>query len=265
MQTYVPTAAAQPLSASTGIPSSLPRIIDPAGGPKAAPPNTTLIQVGFLQPLNYAFVAANLVSASQIFNFLPQGMAYGLGIPPGQVTMQTLQPYDTSVKLGYITTLATAYIPSDMVDHLSLDLHTPPSKMYNNPNGSTNTIMSMINPSVPIMAGSAFGGASGTDSSTAASSSAAVVQEGSPLGAGASNSSPVKGSSVGIGMGVVCGAAAYGAAMFFVARRYRKRRSSHQRTPSVLDSASMRSHGEAVGGASAALMSGGRADAVRSA
>lgn len=179
--------------------------------------------------------------------------------------MQTLRPYDTSVKLGYITTLATAYIPSHMVDNLSLDLHTPPSKLYNNPDGSTNTIMSMINPSVPIMAGSAYGGASYTDSSTAASSSAAVVQDGSPLGAGAGNSSPVKGSSVGIGMGVVAGAAAYGAAMFFVARRYRKRRSSHQRTPSVMDSPSMRSHGDLVGGASAALMSGGRGDGVRSA
>lgn len=181
--------------------------------------------------------------------------------------MQTLQPYDTSASLGYITTLAMAYIPSDMVDNLSLDLHTPPAKMYNNPDGSTNTIMSMINPaSVPIMAGSGFGGVAGTNagSAAAASSSAAVVNDGSPLGAGAGNSSPVKGSSVGIGVGVCAGAAAYGAAMFFIARRYRKRRSSHQRTPSVMDSPSMHSHGDMIGGASAALMSGGRGEVVRS-
>ena len=181
--------------------------------------------------------------------------------------MQTLQPYDTSANLGYITTLAMAYIPSDMVDNLSLDLHTPPSKMYSNPDGSTNTIMSMINPSVPIMAGSPFGGASGTNAgaAAAASSSNAVVQDGSPLGPGTGNSSPVKGTSVVIGVGVVAGAAAYGAAMFFVARRYRKRRASHQRSPSVRDSPSMLSHGDIMGGASAALMSGGRGDVVRSA
>ncbi|SLM40767.1 hypothetical protein LPUS_11614 [Lasallia pustulata] len=159
-----------------------------------------------------------------------------------------------------------AYIPSDMVDNLSLDLHTPPSKLYNNPDGSTNTIMSMINPSVPIMAGSAFGGGSPTNAeASAAASSSAVVQDGSPLGPGAGKSSPVKGSSVGIGMGVVAGAAAYGAAMFFVARRYRRRRSSHQRASSVLDSPSTHSHRDAMGGgASAALMSGGRGDVVRS-
>ncbi|MCJ1303337.1 hypothetical protein MMC08_006145, partial [Hypocenomyce scalaris] len=180
--------------------------------------------------------------------------------------MQTLQPYDTSESLNYITTLAMAYIPSDMVDNLSLDLHTPPSKLYNNPDGSTNTLMSMINPSVPIMAGSAIGDTSSSGTgSAAASSSAAIVQDGSPLGAGAGNSSPVKGTSVGIGVGVVAGAAAYGAAMFFVARRYRKRRQGHQRSPSLMHSPSMRSHGDMMGGAAAALMSGGRGDGVRSA
>ena len=177
--------------------------------------------------------------------------------------MQTLQPYDTTADLGYITTLAMAYIPSDMVDTLSLDLHTPPSKLYNNPNGSTNTIMSMINPSFPIMAGSAFGSASGTKTGTSPAVSSSAVEDGAPFGSGTGNVSQVKGTSVGIGVGVVVGAAAYGAAMFFVARRYRKRRSSHQRSPSVRDSPSMHSHGDMIGGASAALMSGGR-DAVRS-
>lgn len=63
---------------------------------------------------------------------------------------------------------------------------------------------------------------------------------------GASGSSQTRASSVGIGVGVVGGAAAYGAGMFWVARRYRKRRQLHQRSNST---AEQQSEGRAGGSA----------------
>ena len=76
-----------------------------------------------------------------------------------------------------------------------------------------------------------------------------------PIGDGIGSSPPVKASSVAIGVGVACGAAAYGAAMFFVARRYKKRRQSHMRSPSMFSSPVM-SHVGADPAAQQALMSG---------
>ncbi|MCJ1415885.1 hypothetical protein MMC32_002219 [Xylographa parallela] len=188
------------------------------------------------------------------------GLAYGLGLDLSGVTMQTLQPYDTTATLGYVTTLAMAYIPSSFVNDLSLDIHTPTSALYANPNDSVNTLVSMINPSFPILAGGDLGGANpGTNTGSPTSTASAVITEGAPIGAGTDNSSSVKAASVGIGMGVVAGAALYGAAMFFVAKRYRKRNSIHRRSPSLIDTSSMsQSHGEMTSGAGAALMSGGR-------
>lgn len=227
------------------------------------PANTTLIQIGFKYPLNYRFVVSSPVSVAQIFEFLPQGIAAGLtksggvatdddpGIPLDQVVMQSLQPSDTSQQLGYITTLALAYIPSDLPDKLERVLHTPISGIYHNKNPSVNTLMGMINPSWPIHARGPLGsfpngGANGP------SSTAGPGGDGSPLGGGASSSASVKGTSIGIGVGVVAGAAVYGAAMFFVARRYKQRKQRHSRSSSIP------AHEPSDALMGGALMSGGR-------
>lgn len=173
--------------------------------------------------------------------------------------MQTLQPYDTTATLGYVTTLAMAFIPTSYVNDLSLDIHTPPSLLYRHPDLIINTLMNKINPSFPILAGGDIGGSSpGTGTGSPTSTVSAIISEGAPLG-GADNSSSIKGTSVGIGVAVVAGAAVYGAAMFFVAQRYKKRRQLHRRSSSIIDTSSMaQSHSEIVTGAGAALMSGGR-------
>ena len=208
---------------------------------------------------------ANTLSQKQIFKYVPPGIAYGLGIDEVNVTMQTLRAYDTTANLHYITTLALAYVPSGMVDKLSLDLHTPAMPIYHNPDASVKTLFSMVNPALPIRAddtgSSATSGAAGGPSASASG----YIQPGAPIGGGMGNDMPVRPSSVGIGVGVVCGAAAYGAAMFFVARRYKQRRLSHQRSPSLLSSPVMSGSNPDMAAAGALpLMSGGRGSGGRS-
>ena len=249
----------------TGIPSDLPKIITPPYGVPQPPPNTTLIQIGFLYPLNYVFVLAHMESQQQIFKYLPQGIADGLDIPVTNVTMQTLRAYDTTRDLGYITTLALLYVPAEQVNMLNLILKTPSNPIYDNRDKSVKTILSMINPAIPILSDNIINGASPSQNSASPSSLASgSVNEGAPIG-DVGQSSPVRASSVGIAAGVVCGAAAYGAAMFFVARRYRKRKQSHRRSPSMFGSPVMTgSPHDFIGGANTALMSGGRGDPDRS-
>lgn len=56
-----------------------------------------------------------------------------------------------------------------------------------------------------------------------------------PADAGASNSSHLRASSIGISVGAVAGAMAYGAGMLWFARRYRRRHQPHQRLGSNVD------------------------------
>ncbi|KAI9797466.1 MAG: hypothetical protein M1825_006000 [Sarcosagium campestre] len=242
-----------PTSAAIGIPSSLPKLITPGDGPVPKPANTTLIQVGFEYQLNYRFVVSNTDSTGQIFHYFPIGVAYGLGLDVSQVVMNSLQPYDTTEDLNYITTLALAYIPDQSVEALKVMLYSPASKLYHNIDNSTSTLMSMINPIFPIKAGVKLGEEDGSGPDGFSSATGSSGNDGTTF-SGPEGSSSVKGKSIGIGVGVVAGAAAYGAAMFFVARRYKRRRQHHKRSSSVLD------HDGAANGAlmGGALMSGGR-------
>lgn len=245
------------------IPSDQPLVIAPPAGYPQQPANTTLIQVAFNYSLNYEFVLFHSKSQEQIFTLLPQGISYDIGVPQADVVIARLQASNFTVHQGFYTTLAMAYVPADLVDRLKLDLLTPASKLYRNPAPSTNMLMSMINPTFPILANENPAGYSGTSGNNdGGASSTSTVLDGAPLGPQPGNTSSVKGPSVGIAVGVVTGAAVYGAAMFFVAMRYRKKRQGHQRSRSLIDTADMvHSSG---GGASAALMSGGRGDGWRS-
>ena len=224
------------------------------------PDNTTLCQIGFLKQLNYNFVISHRRAIEEIFELLPRGIGYGCEMAKKQITMQSLQPFDTTQTLGYITTVAMFYLPNDMVSLLQLQISRKYSRLYRNPDKSVNTITNVINPEFPLIAGGgmgAGGGGSGTEYPTASAS--ATANPADPLSDNGSSKGPVVGTSVGIGVGVVCGAALYGAAMFFVAKRYRKRKSLHRRSPSLIDTASMsQSHGEMMTGAGTALMGDSR-------
>lgn len=164
--------------------------------------------------------------------------------------MQYLQPYNTLSTNGYITTLAMSYIPSELVDKLSVMLLSPNSCITTQISGtgsgkrntdagkkgsdSVKTLMSMIDPTIPLLAGSSLNGGTPINSADGSVSSNTDGQGGAPGGGEGQTSGPVRPSSVGIAVGAVCGAAVYGAAMFLVARRYKKRRAAHQRASSVI-------------------------------
>ena len=233
---------------STGIPTTMPRLVQPPGGLPSPPENSTLVQLGFNYGLNYPFVVHSENTTSQIFAYLPQGIAYGLGISHDQVRMNSLMPYDTSDSLGYITTLAQAYIPSGMVSTLQQGLHAPLGNMYANPDTPVKTLMGMVNPTIPLLPGAALDGSSPSSSYNPAATTSASAGDGAPIGGDSGSSSPVKGTSVGIGVGAVAGAAVYAAAMVYIARRYRQRRQNHQRARSVPSADMSQMSGGGMGG-----------------
>ncbi|KAL8911713.1 MAG: hypothetical protein Q9171_003166 [Xanthocarpia ochracea] len=111
--------------------------------------DTILIQIGFRYELNYPFAANNVAYQQQIFQYIPQGLAFGLDLSVEQVMMQSLRPYDTTRDLGYIKTLTLAYIPYNKVDQLQLQLSSPTSKLYNNPDPTVKQLFSFVNPNLP--------------------------------------------------------------------------------------------------------------------
>lgn len=136
------------------------------------------------------------------------------------------------------------------------------SAIYTNSDPSVNTLVNYINPAIPLQAGSTLGssGASGTGSGGAATSSSASGNNNNvfdpPVG---TTSSKVSGTTAGIALAAVGGSAAYGVAMFLIARRYKRRKTSHRRSSSVMNHSEMRQSGSpALMGGAGAYMSGGR-------
>jgi hypothetical protein len=223
----------------TSGPTQLPQVISPANGVPNAPENSTLVQFGFNNFLKWSFVAATANSSAQILYYIPLGVQYALEIAVSEVSMYALVPYDTQQSLGYETTLAQFYIPSDQVEPLGLELHARNSRLYQQQDPSIKTLFDMINAEIPLVVGQPTGSGSSTSGSVPGTSGTSA-NAGNPTGggnsgdAGASSSgNSVRGSSAAIGAGAAVGAAAYAAAMFYVARRYRKRRQLHQRSSSV--------------------------------
>ena len=260
-----PSSTATLATSDFGIPTTLPQVIAPpnSGGVlPVQPPGTEMIQIAFTRPLNYPFVIQHVPAIEQIYNYLPVGVAYGLSMELGNITMHSLQPYDTTATQGFITTVAYAYIPSDLVDLMVLQVSNPAARFHHYPPESSPVfqLIKYVNTAFPVRAPASVSGGPGSAAPGAPNASpSTILNVVDPLNNGSGSSSTVNPMSIGIGFAVVGGAALYGAAMFLVARRYRKRRSVHGRSPSIIDTASMaHSHPEMVGGAGAALMGGAR-------
>jgi hypothetical protein len=207
----------------------------------------TLVQLGFLSPLNWNFVALNGLAAAQIIEFLPRGLQEGLNLKPEQVQIQRLVPLETSDSIGYVTTAALVFLVSNMVDTIALDLHIPPAAIYQNPDPTIQQLMSYINPNIPIIPGAGLPGASASGTGTSSTATSAPGGNNGIIDNSTNDqntqSAAAKKSTAGIAVSVVGAAAAYGAAMFFIARRYKRRRQSHRRTSSVLSNSEMRQSG----------------------
>jgi len=200
-----------------------------------------LIQLGFTYSLNYQFVVSSTTAVSQIFSFIPPGVGNGLDLTVDDVVMQYLQPYNTLNSVGYITTLAMAYIPESKVDLLSVLILNPNSGLFHNENPSVTTLMSMVDPTIPILAGSTMGnGGTPINSANNPATTSNTSNAGGAAPGSSDSGSGVRPSSVGIAVGAVAGATVYGAAMFLVARRYKKKKAGHQRSSSMQSGASSR-------------------------
>jgi hypothetical protein len=215
-------------------------------------------QVCFKWPLNYPFVSAN-DGGNQIFHYLPQAIADGLNISTSEVKNYGLKPLDTTQYQGFITTLAMFTIPKDLQTTLAAQLRNPADPFWHNKDSTVNDLTNLINTACPLAAGGRLPGEGG--SSNVAADPEATTPGGSGEGGGAIGgdigaSRKINPTSAGIASGAIVGAIAYGAAMFFVARRYRNKRAAHQRSSSV-PSTSRMTTGSIPGGA-AGWMHGAR-------
>jgi len=251
-----PTASGAPYPA--GIPPSLlPQMIQPQNTAPATAPNDCLVQIGFLYGLNYAYVVSNSIVASQIFQLLPQCLANALKIDTSEIEVHSLVPYNTQSTLGFITTIAQVAIPKYVKEELQQEIHAPLSPLYIQPTDLLKNLTAQINPAIPIEPGTnvGFDSPTGTTGSSTPSSSSGNGDGGIFTPNNQDSSTGTKGTTIAIACGSIVGASAYGAAMFFVARRYKRHKSGHRRVSSVASPEMRYSGSPFVGGA---LMAGGR-------
>lgn len=235
-----------------GLPTNLPKAITPGTTPPKKPADSTLIQISFLYAENYQWIVQEPLAAAQLFTLLPKAVAHAIDVPVEKVQMHSLRPYDTIKALGYITTQAMTFIPSDKVEQLRLDHQIPTSGLYTNSDPLVTNLTSNINPAIDILVGSTLEGAGNpsSDGSTPDSPSGNPNDAFGNGNTGGEQTASQKGTTAAIALGAAGVAGAYGAAMFIIARRYKRRKQRHQRSSSVTSPSEMRQ------GGSPALMGG---------
>lgn len=153
------TTAAAAATLIPVLPTEVPPVIQPPGGIPAQPSDTTIVQVGFLEPLNYAFVVKNEITQDQLFEHLPRRLSYVTIVEGKEVIMHSLQAYTNTAGIyPYIPTVAFLflYMPARSIDILKSAIQAPDSPLYNTPDNSTRQIMSFINPAIPADAEAGF-------------------------------------------------------------------------------------------------------------
>ena len=211
-------------------------------------------QVCFKWPLNYPFVSANQGSG-QIFHYLPKAIGDALNISSSDVKNYGLKPLDTTKYQGFITTMAMFTIPKDLQTKLAAQLRNPADPFWHNKDSTVNALTDLINTACPLAAGGSLpGSGSNVAAGDPAATSTGGAGDGGAMGGDIGASRKINPTSAGIATGAIVGAIAYGAAMFFVARRYRNKRAAHQRSSSVPSTSRMSS----IPGGAAAWMRGAR-------
>lgn len=223
-----PTGSDTATSSKT-LPTGIPKIILPDDSDKPPPPGSVPIQIGFFFPLNYDFVASNTVAAAQIFTYLPKALADAGGISVDKVQVSKLVPMDSRDEWGYITTIAKLHYPETLVDTLKVNMWAPNSKLYNNDLGLVRNLTAVINPKIDLL-----GDVDDEDINSEAGSNKHGDNDAFDSGDQSSHqSSKQKATTAGIAVGAFGLSVMYGAAMFIVARRYKRKRQGHRRSSSV--------------------------------
>jgi len=226
---------------ATGIPTTFPKAITPETDTGPVPDDTETIQIGLLEGYNYRFVVGDQKVAAQIFNLLPKALAYAGGADLSKIQVKKLIPLDTGASLGYMTTLGIVTYPKALVEALRMDIKIPASPLYNNPELLLYNFTKQINPAIDITVGLypdslvAGAGPGGTASPGGPGSNTDPFNNDNPSG----KTSSQQGTTAGIVGGAVVLSAAYGAAMFIIARRYKRKRQSHRRASSISNPSDM--------------------------
>ncbi|KAL1896661.1 multicopy suppressor of a budding defect [Ceratocystis pirilliformis] len=259
--TAAPTIAsdAPAPTAYEALPSDIPSSID-SGIEITQPDKSTLVRLCFDRNLHYEFVAKNYTAAQQIFANVPRIVSYAEDIALEDVKVTSLVPLQTMNTLGFITTCAHMYVPSDIVTKLSNDINLAISKIYSNPILIAAQLAKTINPSIDIIPGAdeaLVGNTYAPTNGPKSGSKGGTGNTGKTGGNGGlfgsksnddddSKSPKQKSTAVGITVGAALFVAAgYGAAMFIVARRYKSKKQSHRRSSSISNTSSDMQQAEA--------------------
>ncbi|RGP76158.1 hypothetical protein FLONG3_5401 [Fusarium longipes] len=253
--TSVPAAPTQATetSTSTGLPANIPRVILPNDPNAPIPEGSRAIQIGFLFPFNYKFLARNTVAAAQLFKYLPKGLADAGGFSKDRILIEKIVPMDTQSQWGYITALAKIYYPENMLDSLQADLMTPNSLLYNNDLEIVRNLTSVINNKIDIFGNTDNGASSDSGDSDDSGSSG---NDGFGNSGEGDKTAKQKATTAGIAVGAVGLSVMYGAAMFLVARRYKRKKQLGHRRASSIGSSQRSSEMQYNGNGSPALMGG---------
>jgi hypothetical protein len=253
--TSIPAAPTQATetSTSTGLPANIPRVILPNDPNKPIPEGSRAIQIGFLFPFNYKFLARNTVAAAQLFKYLPKGLADAGGFSKDRILIEKIVPMDTQSQWGYITALAKIHYPENMLDSLQADLMTPNSPLYNNDLEIVRNLTSVINNKIDIFGNTDNGASSDSGDSDDSGSGG---NDGFGNSGEGDKSAKQKATTAGIAVGAVGLSVMYGAAMFLVARRYKRKKQLGHRRASSIGSSQRSSEMQYNGNGSPALMGG---------
>ncbi|CEI68550.1 hypothetical protein FVEN_g5303 [Fusarium venenatum] len=253
--TSIPAAPTQATetSTSTGLPANIPRVILPNDPNKPIPEGSRAIQIGFLFPFNYKFLARNTVAAAQLFKYLPKGLADAGGFSKDRILIEKIIPMDTQSQWGYITALAKIHYPENMLDSLQADLMTPNSLLYNNDLEIVRNLTSVINNKIDIFGNTENGASSDSGDSEDSGSGG---NDGFGNSGEGDKTAKQKATTAGIAVGAVGLSVMYGAAMFLVARRYKRKKQLGHRRASSIGSSQRSSEMQYNGNGSPALMGG---------
>lgn len=191
------------------------------------------------------------MSAAQLFGLVPRALTEAYSLDSDKVVVSSIVPYDTTEPLGYITSQVRVSFPDNMVQQLRTDIKIPSAPLYRNRDVLVQNMTNQINPAIDIIIGSTLDGT--PDSSGDESSSSTSNPNNDPFtgsGEGEEQTSGQKAKTAGIAVGALGVAAAYGASMFVIARRYKRKKQKHQRASSITNPSEMRE------AASPALMGG---------
>ncbi len=226
-----------PVTTRGSLLTALPAAISLNGDITLPDESEMIVQIGFTGGLNYPFVAGNSLTTAQLMAYLPKAVAYALDVPRPLIKVNSLRPYQMD---GYVATIGYLILPKDKVPALRELLQMSNSRLYHQEADSEQSIVTLIDKKIPLLATEATSGLLDVPSGSI-SEGQTLAGIGSSLGSLAdtsngANTSINVGRVVGLGVGAAVAAGVYASMIFVFAERMRKKRMfkrGHWRTNSV--------------------------------